>query len=507
MNEVLVDTTFFIPIVLNRAIPCDFCGTGLDVGDDAHLGRTVAGWTCLCPACAASGKAPSAAMVLWRPVDEAVAKLRRAAETIAANTKRVLETVRVAFRTAFRWLRAKLRGDAQAGPVAVRTAFEELGTTYVKLGQLVASSHGLFPEPYCNELRACLDRAPAFPFDEVTRTLEQELGRPAHEIFADIDTVPLASASIAQVHAARLKSGEEVVIKVQRPGLPPVLAADLSILRFVAKRLEKQRSVEMANPVGIVEDFASTLADELDFGLEAENLREFNRIMARHGHDDVVAPRPVEGLVRPRVMVMERFHGHRVDDVEQIRARNVDGEAKLLAGMRAWFRCLVFHGFFHGDVHAGNLMALHDGRIGFLDFGIVGRFTNERRAQITDYLLAFALGDFDAVVDVMITMGSASSKVDRAALALDLKTSFEPMLAGGQAKYADMLPAILRTSVRHGLRLPREMVLVSKQMIYFDRYAKVLAPDLNVFRDPRIVMALAEDVMVARGLSESERTS
>lgn len=506
MNEVLTDATFFIPIVLNRAIPCDSCRKDLEIGADAYLGRSLAGWTCLCPECASAGRAPSTALVLWRPVDEAVAKLRRAVETVAANARRVFETVRVALRTAFRWLRAKLRGDAHAGPVAVRTAFEELGTTYVKLGQLVASSHGLFPEPYCDELRACLDRAPAFPFDDVLRTLESELGRPAHELFAQIDPTPLASASIAQVHAARLKSGEEVVIKVQRPGLPPVLAADLSILRFLARRLEKQRAVEMANPVGIVEDFADTLGDELDFCLEAENLREFNRIMARHGHDDVVAPRPVDGLVRPRVMVMERFHGHRVDDVAQLRARNVDGEERLLAGMRAWFRCLVFHGFFHGDVHAGNLMALHDGRIGFLDFGIVGRFTPERRAQITDYLLAFALGDFERVVDVMIAMGSASSKVDRAALANDLKTSFEPVLGSGQAKYADMLPAILRTSVHHGLRLPREMVLVSKQMIYFDRYAKVLAPDLNVFRDPRIVAALAEDVMAARGAVASAST-
>jgi len=303
-----------------------------------------------------------------------------------------------------------------------------------------------------------------------------------------------------------LKSGEDVVIKVQRPGLTPVLGADLSILRFLARQLAKRRDAEMANPVGIVEDFAATLADELDFGLEAANMREFNRIMARHGHDDVVAPQPVEGLVRPRAMVMERFHGHRVDDVEQIRARNVDGEAKLLTGMRAWFRCLVFHGFFHGDVHAGNLMALYDGRVGFLDFGIVGRFTSERRTQITDYLLAFATGDFERVVDVMIAMGSASSTVDRAALAEDLRGSFEPLLGAANAKYADMLPAILRTSVRHGLRLPREMVLVSKQMIYFDRYAKLLAPDLNVFRDPRVVMALAEDVMTARAL-HNERAS
>ncbi|MBI2388215.1 MAG: AarF/ABC1/UbiB kinase family protein [Deltaproteobacteria bacterium] len=498
--------TVFLGITLNRAMPCDFCGSSLDVGDAAHLGRTRGGWSCVCPACAAVGARPSSLAIaepIGVPIDEAVAALRRSAAAIATNTRRVLVTARVALRTVFRWVRAKLRGDAHAGPVAVRHAFEELGTTYVKLGQLVASSHGLFPEPYCQELRACLDAAPPFAFDEVTRTLESELGRPAHEVFADIDATPLASASIAQVHAARLKSGEDVVIKVQRPGLPPVLAADLSILRFVAGRLEKQRVVEMANPVGIVEDFAATLADELDFGLEAANMTAFNRIMAQHGHDDVVAPRPIEGLVRPRVLVMERFHGHRVDDVERIRARNVDGEGKLLAGMRAWFRCLVFHGFFHGDVHAGNLMALDDGRIGFLDFGIVGRFSDERRAQITDYLLAFALGDFERVVDVMIAMGSASSKVDRAALALDLRASFEPMLGGAQAKYADMLPAILRTSVRHGLRLPREMVLVSKQMIYFDRYAKVLAPELNVFRDPRVVTALAEDVMAARGLRAS----
>jgi len=501
----MTDATFFFPIVLNRRISCDSCGIELEVGAAAHLGRVLTSWTCLCPDCVAAGRRPTRALAvigaeIRQPLDEAVAAVRRSTAAIASTTKRVFETARVAIRTGFRWLRARLSGDAHAGPVAIRGAFEELGTTYVKLGQLVASSHGLFPEPYCQELRACLDRAPPFAFEEVTRTIESELGRRTSEVFADIDATPLASASIAQVHAARLKTGEEVVIKVQRPGLTPLLTADLSILRFVARRLERRREIEMANPVGIVEDFASTLAEELDFGLEAENMNEFNRIMARHGHDEVAAPRPVPGLIRPRVLVMERFHGHRVDDVDRIRARNVDGEAKLLAGMRAWFRCLVFHGFFHGDVHAGNLMALDDGRIGFLDFGIVGRFAPERRTQITEYLLAFALGDFDRVVDVMIAMGSASSMVDRVALASDLRASFEPVLGSAQAKYADMLPAILRTSVRHGLRLPREMVLVSKQMIYFDRYAKVLAPNLNVFRDPRVVMALAEDVMAARAL-------
>ncbi|HEX8793478.1 MAG TPA: AarF/UbiB family protein, partial [Polyangiaceae bacterium] len=252
--------------------------------------------------------------------------------------------------------------------------------------------------------------------------------------------------------------------------------------------------------VGIVEDFEANIREELDFRREAANMAEFNRIMVEHGHSEVVAPKVVDALTTRRVLVMERFYGHRVDDVEQLRASNVDGEEKLLAGMRAWFRCMILHGFFHGDVHAGNLMALADGRIGFLDFGIVGRFPRERREQVTDYLLAFASGDFRRLAEVMAAMGAVGGHVDLDALAKDLAAAYEPLLGSELAaiKYADLIPAILRTSVRHGMRMPRDFVLVTKQMLYFDRYAKLLAPRLNVFKDPRIVAALAMDVMQAR---------
>ena len=145
-------------------------------------------------------------------------------------------------------------------------------------------------------------------------------------------------------------------------------------------------------------------------------MAEFNRIMLEHGQSQVVAPRAVDGLTTQRVLVMERFFGHRVDDVEKLRAANVDGEEKLLAGMRAWFQCMILHGFFHGDVHAGNLMALSDGRIGFLDFGIVGRFPRERREQVTDYLMAFAAGDFRKLAEVMTAMGAVGGGVDLDAL-------------------------------------------------------------------------------------------
>ena len=169
--------------------------------------------------------------------------------------------------------------------------------------------------------------------------------------------------------------------------------------------------------------------------------------------------------------------------------------------MRAWFQCMILHGFFHGDVHAGNLMALDDGRVGFLDFGIVGRFSRERRDQVTDYLLAFATGDFERLARVMVAMGSIEEgKVDLDKLGKDLAVAYEPILTdqANPAKYADIIPMIMRTGVKHGMRMPRDFVLVAKQMLYFDRYAKLLAPELNVFRDPRIVAGLMEDMVQAR---------
>jgi predicted unusual protein kinase regulating ubiquinone biosynthesis (AarF/ABC1/UbiB family) len=258
---------------------------------------------------------------------------------------------------------------------------------------------------------------------------------------------------------------------------------------------------ELANPAGVVEDFEANIREELDFRLEAGNMAEFNRIMASQGQDQVVAPRVISELSGGCVLVMERFFGCRVDDVEKLRAGNVDAEAKLLLGMRAWLQCMILHGFFHGDVHAGNLMALDDGRIGFLDFGIVGRFARERREQVTDYLMAFASGDFRRLAEVMVAMGSIEDgEVDLDALAGDLEAAYGPMLASelSAIKYADVIPAIMSAGVRHGMRLPRDFVLVVKQMLYFDRYAKLLAPRLNVFQDPRIVSGLMNDMMQAR---------
>jgi predicted unusual protein kinase regulating ubiquinone biosynthesis (AarF/ABC1/UbiB family) len=424
--------------------------------------------------------------------------------------RRLLASVLIALKYGMIWLSglvglrrlaaAILRRPYQrlSRPAMLRLIFEDLGPTYIKLGQIIASSPGLFTDRYVDEFRKCLDHVRPFPFEVAHSILEEELGSKAEEL--EMEREPLASASIAQVHGVRDEGGGALVVKIQRPGIAHRIQADLGIMRFWARVAEALLpTVRLANPVGIIEDFGKTIAEELDFVLEGKNIDEFNRIMAELGHERICAPSVDWPRTTRRVLTMERFRGHNVDDVEAIRASDVDAEEKLLEGMQAWFRCVMFYGLFHGDVHAGNLMWLDDGRIGFLDFGIVGRFDEQQRKMVTRYVMAFATGQFRQLAEVMVEMGSASAEVDLEELAADVDRAYAPVreMSFGQMKYIDLLPNILRMARRHQLRLPREFVLIVKQMLYFDRYAKLLAPELNVFTDPRVFAALAQDVAKA----------
>jgi predicted unusual protein kinase regulating ubiquinone biosynthesis (AarF/ABC1/UbiB family) len=272
-------------------------------------------------------------------------------------------------------------------------------------------------------------------------------------------------------------------------------------MHFVARLAEMWvRDAELVNPVGIVADFAATLREELDFRKEADNLDQFNEIMVKLGHKDVRAPKPVRELTTVRVLVMERFYGTRVDDVEKMKSRGVDAENKLIAGMKAWFQCVLFYGFFHGDVHAGNLMLLDNEDIGFLDFGIVGRFSDKQRAMVTDYIVAFAMGDYKGLAKIIVEMGGVHDKIDMEGFSKDLEGAYSPMLklSFGEINYGEMLPQIQKVASRHRMKLPKEFVLITKQMLYFDRYAKLLAPSLNVFTDPRLVASMMMDIQKAK---------
>ncbi len=386
-------------------------------------------------------------------------------------------------------------------PMLVRMWCEDMGPTFIKFGQIIASSAGMFPDPYVKEFQKVLDRVKPFPFEDVKRTLDEELGAEKAAHLIDVEPKQLASASIAQVHTAKLRDGTSVVIKVQRPGIIARCMADMKLMRMLARVLASLRkNVELANPVGVVDDFTKTLTEELDFRQEAANLDRFNDIMRELGHKNIRCPVPHHEYTTRKILVMERFNGLRVDKFEEIKARGIDGETKLVDGLRAWFQCVVFYGFFHGDVHAGNLMLLDDDTIGFLDFGIVGRFDDKERYLVTDYMIAFASGNYKRLAEIIIEMAGAPKDLNVEAFVADLGETYRPLLtlSFGQVNYSEFLPGIQRTATRHRMMMPNEFILITKQLLYFDRYAKSLAPKLNVFTDPRLVLGMMQDIQKAR---------
>jgi predicted unusual protein kinase regulating ubiquinone biosynthesis (AarF/ABC1/UbiB family) len=394
-------------------------------------------------------------------------------------------------------------------PVILRMFCEDLGPTFIKFGQIIASSSGMFPDAYVKEFQKVLDRVKPFSFEDVQRTLVEEFGAEKAAHLIDIEPKQLASASIAQVHSAKLRDGTPVVIKVQRPGIIPRCMADMRIMRRVAGWVARfKRDAELANPVGVVDDFTNTLTEELDFRKEAANLDKFNDIMRELGHKNIRAPVPQHEYTTRKVLVMEKFSGLRVDRFDEIKARGIDGESKLVDGLRAWFQCVVFYGFFHGDVHAGNLMLLDDDTIGFLDFGIVGRFDERERYLVTDYMIAFASGNYKRLAEIILEMSGTPEGLDMEGFVKDLGETYSPLLtlSFGQVNYADFLPGIQRTATRHRMRMPNEFILITKQLLYFDRYAKALAPKLNVFTDPRLVLGMMSDIQKARMQAEAKNT-
>jgi predicted unusual protein kinase regulating ubiquinone biosynthesis (AarF/ABC1/UbiB family) len=401
-----------------------------------------------------------------------------------------------------------IRYEKMTMPKIMRRVFEELGPTYIKLGQMVASSPGLFPIRYAEEFKKCLDRVPSFPTDLAYRIIEEGLGKPVGEIFASIDEVPIAAASIAQVHGAVLKSGEDVVIKIQRPRIRERVLADMRIMGFWAKVIERTvPRVELANPVGIIEDFRATLLEEIDFRKEAANMDEFNRFFHEVGETHLAAPKVYWELTSERVLTMERFYGFKADDIEQVKRLGLDSERYLRIGVRGWLMTLLLDGFFHGDIHAGNLMYLPDrDQLGFIDFGIIGRFTQKQRLQVLRYILSFTARDFRSLADLMVEMGAAPPDVDRDSFARDMDAAFAPLLEKNIAeiRYEEVLPSVLRGATKYRVRLPREFILILKQLLYFDRYSKLTAPNLNVFSDLYLVDFLFNPMAARYGINMNE---
>lgn len=385
--------------------------------------------------------------------------------------------------------RGELPGPANVAR-ELRTTFEHLGPTYVKLGQLIASSPGVFSPALSNEFESLLDQVRPAPTAEVHRIIEAELGRPADVVFATFDDEPIASASIAQVHTATLHTGEEVVVKVQRPGIADRLAPDVAILERLAGLVEFSEYGRMLSARHVVEDFADGLDAELDFRNEAATMTEwFDCLQPGQFGSRVRVPKVYPELTTARVMTMERIYATRIDDAAAVRAAGHDGEA-LCRNLLLSLLDSAFHGgLFHGDLHAGNVLVDDEGKLVLLDFGIVGRF-NARTRRILRQLVVDLIvkQDYDSAGRAIFLLGAVHRPGSTTKGGEDLKKVAAPLSTTelGSMSYTDLGRQLAAVAKAHDARLPRELVLVGKQLLYVEKYMKLLAPRWKAISDREI---------------------
>ena len=409
---------------------------------------------------------------------------------------RIGQTVRILSRTGLGWLLGKRPPPARL----MRETFENLGTTYIKLGQFIASAPSVFPADYVQEFQNCLDKVEPLPWRTVQKTLHAEFDRPLSEIYSWIDETPLASASIAQVHAARLITGEDVVIKVQKPGVRNILLTDLNFLFVTAKVMEFiAPTLVHASLSDIVAEIQAGMLAECDFLQEAKNIETFDQFLRETDNTEATVPKVYHQATTLKVLTMERFYGVPLTDLDSIRKHSRNPEQTLLTAMNTWIASLMHCQFFHADVHAGNLMVLEDGRVGFIDFGIVGTLKPGTWEAMISFMTGKATESYHSMADALIKIGIADRKVDVNKLADDLENLVskmekmdEQMMANpwnvDHSEMDQMMLSIVELGKQHGIRFPREFALLLKQLLYFDRYIDVLAPGMNMFGDDRLLL-------------------
>lgn len=372
----------------------------------------------------------------------------------------------------------------------VPQAFSDLGPTYVKLGQIIASSPGAFGEPLSREFRSLLDRVPPANTEQIHKLFKEELGDEPANLFKSFEYEPFASASIAQVHYATLHTGEEVVVKIQRPGIRRRVAADLQILKRGAQLVELVKLGRRLSAQDVVADFADNLAEELDFRLEAQSMDAW----VAHMHasplgKDIRVAQVYWDLTSARVLTMERIQGTRIDDVATIRKKGFDGETLVKALLFSLFEGGLKHGLFHGDLHAGNLYVDDDGKIVFFDFGIMGRIDPRTRWLLRELVYALLVKkDHAAAGKIVVLMGAVGTVKPEAQAARDLEKFATPLTTKslGDLGYAEIGKQLSALADAYDVKLPRELVLIGKQFLYVERYMKLLAPRWQMMSDPQL---------------------
>lgn len=361
----------------------------------------------------------------------------------------------------------------------VRSALEDLGTVFLKFGQVLALRRDLLPPSYVKALEGLHDSVSPVDPAVMRAAVEEALGRPVGEAFASFDDEPLASATIAQVHAATLPDGQEVVVKIQRPALEQTIAADISALTYLATLAERvSLQLRPLDPVAMVREFHDSLRQEVDFRHEAANIRRFRAALSEV--QNVWIPDVIDDLSVRTVLTMEHSPGMRVDLYVQ---EHPDEAGDLARGIAAIVLRQIFEdGVFHADPHPGNLFVLPDGRICLHDFGMVGVLPPPLREGLVQILDAVVRNDARAVTDAYLEIGLAGDDVNRGALENDLGVVIQNVHDRPLAEVSvgDALESMLRVGSRHRIRSPGAMLLLTRALFITEAVLRDLDPDLNV---------------------------
>ncbi|TML06075.1 MAG: AarF/ABC1/UbiB kinase family protein [Actinobacteria bacterium] len=386
------------------------------------------------------------------------------------------------------------RPATREGAVEFRRALEELGTTYIKLGQLLSSRPDLLPDAYIEELGKLVDDVPPVPFDEIQSLIAEEL--PA-DVFVRVDPEPLATASIAQIHTALLTSGRDVIVKVRRPGIEEQIDLDLALLRSTAGLLEaRSERAQLLQARALADELEVHLRAELDFVEEAGNAELVAQLL--EDYDELVVPQVIRPYVTEKVLVLERIDGRKVDSGHGLAADRAHELARQF--FSAYVRQVTVEGVYHADPHRGNVLLTTDGRLALVDFGLLGRLDDDGRRNLALLLLAIAQNRADDVADLILSLSRASLGADEPGFIQELRRKLPRYhwrpLSGIRA--GEALADLQRISFEYGIALPTSFALVGKTLAQADSIARVLHPEL----DP---IALLEEDALEVMLHEGER--
>ncbi len=379
--------------------------------------------------------------------------------------------------------KAMRMGEALPDAIRLRLALEELGPSFIKLGQILSTRSDLLPEEYTRELLKLQDEVPPFDFKNVVEIVERELKAPLAKLFQNVEEKPVAAASIAQVHRAVTTDGDDVVIKVQRPGIGEIISTDISVVMYIARLVERYMlESRLYSPVNMVEEFSAIIKKEMDFTLEASYMERFRKDFS--GDSRVLIPRVFWGHTSKKVLTMESVIGIKVDNLDKLREEDIDTEdlAHLIADL--FFKQVFEFGTFHGDLHSGNIFVLGPGRVAFVDFGIVGRIEKDMMENLADILIGIVKEDYELLTKVYMRMGMIPEDIDE----MSFKREYHDLLQHyfgkplKSAKFGEFLVDYVGLAARYNIRLPRDLLLLNKCIIELEGLARLLSPDIDILR-------------------------